>query len=73
MIIGVPKEVQINENRVALVVAGVRALTSAGHDVFIEKDAVWKRFNEDKFWKKHKCIIITGRGQPSRAERTAVG
>jgi len=37
--------------------------------LFIEKDAVWKRFNEDKFWKKHNCIIITGKGQPSRAER----
>ncbi len=37
--------------------------------LFIEKDAVWRRFNEDQFWKKHKCIIITGKGQASRAER----
>ncbi|MDO8627330.1 MAG: DNA topoisomerase IV subunit A [Candidatus Diapherotrites archaeon] len=41
----------------------------ADYVLFIEKDAVWKRFNEDQFWKKNKCIIITGRGQPSRAER----
>ncbi len=41
----------------------------ADYILFIEKDAVWKRFNEDKYWKKHNCIIITGRGQPSRAER----
>ncbi|MCX6799228.1 MAG: DNA topoisomerase IV subunit A, partial [Candidatus Diapherotrites archaeon] len=44
----------------------------AEYVLFIEKDAVWKRFNEDLFWKKHKCIIITGRGQPSRAERRLV-
>jgi DNA topoisomerase-6 subunit A len=44
----------------------------AEYVLFIEKDAVWKRFNEDKFWQKHKCIIITGRGQPSRAERRFV-
>ena len=45
---------------------------SADFILFIEKDAVWKRFNEDQFWKKHKCIIMTGRGQPSRAERRLV-
>ncbi|MDD5148706.1 MAG: DNA topoisomerase IV subunit A [Candidatus ainarchaeum sp.] len=45
---------------------------SADYVLFIEKDAVWKRFNEDAFWKKNKCIIITGRGQPSRAERRFV-
>ncbi len=44
----------------------------AEYVLFIEKDAVWKRFNEDRFWKKNKCIIITGRGQPSRAERRLV-
>ncbi len=44
----------------------------AEYVLFIEKDAVWKRFNEDQYWKKHKCIIITGRGQPSRAERRFV-
>ena len=45
---------------------------AAEYVLFIEKDAVWKRFNEDLFWKKHKCILITGRGQPSRAERRLV-
>jgi len=44
----------------------------AKYILFIEKDAVWKRFNEDKFWKDNKCMIITGRGQPSRAERRLV-
>ncbi len=37
--------------------------------LFIEKDAVWRRFNEDQFWKNHNCIILTGRGQPGRGER----
>lgn len=37
--------------------------------LFIEKDTVWGRFNEDKFWKKHNCIIIHGGGQPPRGVR----
>lgn len=41
----------------------------AEYVLFIEKDAVWRRFNEDQFWKKQNCIIITGRGQPGRGER----
>jgi alanine dehydrogenase len=39
MIIGVPKEIKKDENRVALTPAGVRELTSAGHKVLIEKGA----------------------------------
>src|SRR3970282_687968 len=30
----------------------------------VEKDAVWQRFNEDKFWQKHNCILTPGGGQP---------
>lgn len=39
MIIGVPKEVKKDENRVALTPAGTRELTSAGHKVLVEKGA----------------------------------
>ncbi len=39
MIIGVPKEIKTNENRVALVPAGCEALSAAGHTVYLEKDA----------------------------------
>jgi alanine dehydrogenase len=39
MLIGVPKEIKTNENRIALVPAGAEALTSAGHTVFIEQGA----------------------------------
>jgi DNA topoisomerase-6 subunit A len=37
--------------------------------LLVEKDAVWRRLNEDKFWKKHKCVLITGQGQPPRGVR----
>lgn len=39
MKIGVPKEIKANENRVALTPAGAKALTAAGHSVFMEKSA----------------------------------
>ena len=35
----------------------------------VEKDTVWGRFNEDKFWQKHNCIPTEGGGQPSRGVR----
>ncbi len=35
----------------------------------VEKDTVWQRFNEDKFWKKHNCILTHGNGQPPRGVR----
>lgn len=39
MIIGVPKEIKISENRVGLTEAGVMQLVKEGHSVFVEKDA----------------------------------
>ncbi len=44
----------------------------ADYVLVIEKDAVWQRLNEDKFWKKNNCIIITGKGQPDRGTRRIV-
>lgn len=35
----------------------------------VEKDTVWQRFNEDKFWLKHNCILTHGAGQPTRGVR----
>jgi len=35
----------------------------------VEKGTVWQRFNEDKFWQKHKCILTHGGGQPPRGVR----
>ncbi len=44
----------------------------ARYVLLIEKDAVWKRFNEDKFWQREKCLIIHGQGQPPRGVRRLV-
>jgi DNA topoisomerase-6 subunit A len=38
----------------------------------IEKDAVWQRLNEDRFWRKQNCIIVTGKGQPDRGTRRLI-
>jgi len=35
----------------------------------VEKDTVWRRFHEDRFWKKHNCIVSHGGGQPARGMR----
>jgi DNA topoisomerase-6 subunit A len=44
----------------------------AKYVLLVEKDAVWKRFNEDKYWLREKCIIVTGQGQPPRGVRRLV-
>ena len=46
----------------------------AKYILLIEKDAVWSRFNEDKFWKKkdQECILVHGQGQPPRGVRRFV-
>jgi len=33
--------------------------------------AVWGRFNEDRFWEKHNCILTEGSGQPPRGVEDA--
>lgn len=35
----------------------------------VEKDTVWQRFNEDRFWETHNCILTEGSGQPTRGVR----
>lgn len=35
----------------------------------VEKDTVWSRFNEDRFWQTHNCILTEGSGQPPRGVR----
>jgi alanine dehydrogenase len=39
MIIGVPKEIKNNENRVGIVPGGVRTLVADGHTVYVQKNA----------------------------------
>ncbi len=40
--------------------------------LLIEKGAVWQRFNKDRFWEKHRCMIIHGGGQPPRGVRRLI-
>jgi DNA topoisomerase-6 subunit A len=35
----------------------------------VEKGTVWNRFNEDRFWETHDCILTHGAGQPPRGVR----
>ena len=35
----------------------------------VEKGTVWQRFNEDRFWEQHNCILTHGSGQPPRGVR----
>jgi DNA topoisomerase VI subunit A len=43
--------------------------TTAKFVLHVEKDTVWGRFNEDRFWEKHNCILTEGSGQPTRGMR----
>ena len=52
MLVGVPKEIKNNENRVAMTPAGVHELTQRGHKVLIEKSAgVGSGFSDDDYKK----------------------
>jgi DNA topoisomerase-6 subunit A len=44
----------------------------ADYVLVVEKDALWQRLNEDQFWKKDNCIIITPKGQASRGTRRLI-
>lgn len=58
MIIGVPKEIKNNENRVALTPAGVISFFNEGHTVLIEKDAgIGSGFNNESYEKAGAEII----------------
>lgn len=50
MIIGVPKEIKPQENRVAVVPAGINELTKHGHTLLVEKDAgVGSGFTDEEY------------------------
>ncbi|NSW89081.1 MAG: alanine dehydrogenase [Firmicutes bacterium] len=58
MIIGVPKELKNNENRVAITPAGVNELVRAGHKVIIEKSAGVGSGIEDDEYKRAGAVIL---------------
>lgn len=38
----------------------------------VEKNAAFERLHEDKFWQKHKAILLTTQGQPARGARRLI-
>ena len=60
MIIGVPKEIKSNENRVALTPAGAMELTKRGHTVYIETEAgVGSGFDDAEYISAGAQILST--------------
>jgi len=45
---------------------------NANYVLVCEKDALWQRLNEDRFWQKEKAILITPKGQSSRGTRRLI-
>ncbi len=44
----------------------------AKYILIVEKDAIWQRLNEDGFWKKENCILISPQGQATRGTRRLI-
>lgn len=42
---------------------------TAKYILHVEKETVWARFNEDRFWKEHNCILTHSGGQATRGVR----
>ncbi len=60
MIIGVPKEIKNNENRVALTPAGTQELIKRGHTVYVQKTAgTGSGFSDDEYAKAGGKMIAT--------------
>ena len=60
MLIGIPKEIKNNENRVALTPAGVYSLVSRGHRVLIETNAgLGSGFTDTDYQKQGAEIVAT--------------
>jgi alanine dehydrogenase len=60
MIIGIPKEIKISENRVGMTEAGVRQLVKEGHTLYVEKDAgVGSGITNDQYEKAGAKILAT--------------
>ncbi|HEX7089731.1 MAG TPA: alanine dehydrogenase [Longimicrobiales bacterium] len=60
MVIGVPKEIKTNENRVALVPAGAEALVHAGHRVLVERGAGEGSGFDDDAYARAGATVVDG-------------
>ncbi|VKV81284.1 alanine dehydrogenase [Streptococcus pneumoniae] len=68
MLIGIPKEIKNNENRVALTPAGVHSLVSRGHRVLIETNAGLGSGFTDADYQKQGAEILATAGEAWAAE-----
>jgi alanine dehydrogenase len=69
MIVGVPKEIKNNENRVAITPAGIDALTRAGHQVIIETDAgIGSGFTNEEYTQHGAEILPTAKDVWAKAD-----
>ena len=69
MLIGVPREIKTNENRVALVPAGAEALVQHGHQLFIERGAgLGSGFSDAQYEAAGATVLETAEEVWARAE-----
>lgn len=68
MLIGIPKDIKNNENRVALTPAGVHSLVSRGHRVLIETNAGLGSGFTDADYQKQGAEIVATAGEAWAAE-----
>ena len=68
MLIGIPKEIKNNENRVALTPAGVHSLVGRGHRVLIETNAGLGSGFTDADYQKQGAEVVPTAGQAWAAE-----
>jgi len=60
MIIGIPKEIKNNENRVSMTPAGARELVQRGHTVYVQHTAgINSGFTDEEYEKAGACILPT--------------
>ena len=58
MIIGVPKEIKISEDRVGLTESGVRQLSYEGHTVLVERGAGFGSRISDENYEKAGAVLV---------------
>ncbi|MXQ52175.1 alanine dehydrogenase [Shimazuella alba] len=69
MIVGVPKEIKNNENRVAITPAGIDALTRIGHQVIIETNAgIGSGFTDEEYAQHGAEILSSAEAVWAKAE-----
>jgi alanine dehydrogenase len=68
MVVGVPKEIKVGEQRVALTPAGARAFTEAGHRVLVEANAGGGSGFRDDDYARAGAVVTVADGVWSQAE-----